>query len=127
MARAKGHHIFEIGELVIPHPIVYLVYKDIEEDDFGIVVKKIPPTHPLNDWRKVKIFWQKASKYETYYAHHVFHLHHQEKHDELKEIWKREVEKVLNSTSSLRMGIAANLRNFLSDKYPYSNPCKGIE
>lgn len=121
MTNKKGLHIFEKGELVIPHPIIYLVYKDIEEGDYGIVVDVIKQSHPLRDFRKVKVYWQRSMEEETYYAHMVYHLHHEYVVEEITQTWKEELNK--HPLSSLHM---YNSRLF-SEKFPMRNPCKKMK
>jgi hypothetical protein len=87
MGDKKGHHIFEIGELVLPHPIMCYFWKDIDENDMGIVVEKINPTHPTKDFRKVKVFWQIKGVEDVYYSHLFYHLHNEEALKELREKW----------------------------------------
>src|SRR5690349_19220914 len=97
MSRIKSRHYFEIGELVIAHPIIPLFYKDIERGDFGIVLERYPPKHPTNDYRKVRIFWQKSMKDETYYAHHLYHLHHEEEIEKIYDEWVEKLNTIRNS------------------------------
>jgi hypothetical protein len=130
MAQRKGQHIFEVGDLVYPHPIIAFLYKDVEYAEFGIVLKKIPPSHPIKDYRKVIVFWQNAMKEETYYAHMLFHLHHEER---LRNIWNQwaEAAKVLKD-SNRQIGAThlqyLNQKGLIdAEKFPHYNPCQGIK
>lgn len=132
MTRIKSTHFFEIGELVIPHPIIHFAYKDIEKMEFGIVVKRINPKHPVNDYRKVRVFWQKQMREETYYAHQLFHLHHEEQVDRLYELWesKKAALNVLSSKPPFShhqiQWSLENLGDIINERFPINNPCKGI-
>lgn len=90
MGQKRGQHIFEVGELVLPHPVIFHLYKDINDvKEFGIILEIINPKHPRNDYRKVRVFWQQQMREETYYAHLLFHLHHEEAIENLNKEWHK--------------------------------------
>jgi len=79
MSRKKGLHIFEPGDMVIPHPIISILWKDIEEGDLGLVLKSHKQLHPQKGERSSTIFWIFAQKEIRYSNNILFHLHHEER------------------------------------------------
>lgn len=129
MAGKKGLHIFDVGDLVLPHPLITLVYEDTVVGDMGIVLKRYPPEHPTKDMRKVKVFWQQKMIEKTYYAHIIYHLHHDETVQSITDHWKLEIETARNRARPLRMGDSMSNREILcrmskhifDEKYPPHN------
>lgn len=137
MAQKKGLHIFRVGDLVLPHPIIFHLYRDIEDGELGIVVKTIAPNHPTKDYRKVRIFWQQQMREETYYAHLLFHLHHEDQVETLKKKWHDAVHTISFTEMKQRsQGASTYVREQIlkeklkdlidNDRIPFENPCKGL-
>lgn len=88
MTDKKGQHIFKLGDMVFPHPILYLQWKEISEDEVGIVTEIINPVHPTKDERKVRVFWQQKQVEGVYAARRLFHTHQTEQIEVVARKWK---------------------------------------
>ncbi len=128
MAPKKGLHIYDIGELVMPHPLLYFVWNDVDRDDVGIVVEtKQAQSNKFK--RTVKVFWQQAQKECIYENQWVYHLRHEENRDKEEKRWIG-IQNVKIYMSKLRQVGITTINVFqifghlLNKDYPISNPHK---
>mgnify|MGYP003651010868 CR=1 FL=1 len=81
MSRKKGHHYFEKGNLVIPHPLVYMLWSEIGDNEIGLVldadVKPIKESFKLlfDVHKATRIYWISSGTTSTLPAYAIYHQH----------------------------------------------------
>ena len=98
MSRKKGLHIFEVGELVLPHPVIYLHFNEAEKGDIGIITKIVPP-EKHDSPRLVQVYWQIKCMEGLFNSELVFHLHHEEIVELKNKEWEEEKNALRNRSN----------------------------
>jgi hypothetical protein len=81
MSRRKGQHYFEKGNIIIPHPLVYMLWSEIHDNEFGLVLNTdLKPLDnskkPLFDAHKAtKVYWISSGTTSILPAYAVYHQH----------------------------------------------------